>query len=292
MFSALEDFLFKLFNMTLRADFLDWFLPLFESSLPVFLVALISVLVFAGYCKKTYGEFFYRFLLFMGMIVLSAIFAKQAAKTVYIERPRPYQEIAGTMFYDDQEKTWMQAQYAVDELYPPVPLEKNDQGIIEENNQNTHLEDNSFSQNNNENNVSNESDTNDEQKQEEISLDEVLENSSSVQNSDETVETTQEEFPSTSVIKKNTFVIHGQAKLQPSSVIAISMAIAFVIALLMAKTMPYIYLFPLVIGWSQIYTGNAYLSDLIVGWVLGMISVVLAWLCFAFFFKYAARLNH
>ncbi len=283
MFSALEDFIFKLVNMTLRADFLDWFLPLFESSLPVFLVAVGSIFLFALYCKKTYGDFFYRFLLFMGMIVLSAFFAKQGAKSIYIERPRPYQEIAGTMFYDDHEKTWMQAQYAVEDVYPPVHTDfvdntannvdsaiesdnsidvARDQEIVSSDQENTNTEDQSIV----------EDSTN-------ILPNDVTDTQSTMSNQNQLAN------------KTPTFVIHGQAKLQPSSVIAISMAIAFVIALLVAKAMPYIYLFPLLIGWSQMYTGNAYLSDIIVGWIVAIIAVFFAWACFALFFKYVARLN-
>ena len=261
MFSALEDFLFKFFNMTVRADFLDWFLPLFESSLPVFLVAVISALSFAIYCKKTYGEFLYRFILFMAMIVLSAIFAKQAANSIYIERPRPYQEIAGTMFYDEQEKTWMQAQYAVDELYPPVTIEEENESTQQNSLDKEQIIDNV--EKTKEENISGSF-----EEQEEVSSNEELQNNT--QEIQENKEIIQEEKNNNisdveqNIASKNeqpTFVIHGQAKLQPSSVIAISMAIAFVIALLVAKAMPYIYLFPLLIGWAQIYTGNAYLSD-------------------------------
>lgn len=287
MFSALEDLFFKFVNMTLRADFLDWFLPLFESSLPVFLVTVGSIFLFAIYCKKTYGEFFYRFLLFMGMIVLSAFFAKQLAKTIYIERPRPYQEIAGTMFYDEHEKTWMQAQYAVEDVYPPVNTEFVDNTANDTRNTDNAIEsdistDDAFNQEI----ISSDQENNNSNEQPSIVEDTTNNLTNDVADTQSTM-STQNQLAN----KTPTFVIHGQAKLQPSSVIAISMAIALVIALLVAKAMPYIYLFPLLIGWSQIYTGNAYVSDLIVGWIVAIIAVFFAWACFALFFKYAARLN-
>lgn len=250
MFSSLEDLLFEFFNMYLRSSFLDIVLPLFESSLPVFLVAVISLFVFAVYCKKTYGDMLCRFFLFFAMMGLSAVFAHEGSKFFAFERPRPYQEIAGTMYYNSKENVWLQAQYAQSQGYNPYPQTVQEESA-EINDESTAAKIPAISAGN-ENGV------------------ETAKNPLNID---------------LSKIK----VIDGSAKLYPSSVLSISMAIAFVIALLMAKSSPYIYLFPAIIGWAQIYTGNAYLSDILVGWIVGILAVVGAWLCFAFFFRLTGR---
>lgn len=251
MFSALEDLVFEFFNMYLRNSFLDMVLPLLESSLPVFLVAIVSLVIFAVYCKKTYGEMMCRLFLFFGMLGLSAFFAHEGSKIFSFERPRPYQEIAGTMYYDAKADSWMQAQYAMSEGYHPEVKEE----LAEE-------------------------------------LPADAENASDAavsENTDETQEKVQTGNPLNPPKASNIKIIDGSAKLYPSSVLSISMAIAFVIALLMAKTSPYIYLFPLLIGWAQIYTGNVYLSDILMGWIVGILAVIVAWLCFALFFRFTGK---
>ena len=270
MFSSLEDIIFEFFNMYLRNSVFDVALPLFESSLPVFLVALVSLIIFAIYCKKKYGEMICRVFLFMGMLGLSAFFAHHGSHFFAFERPRPYQEIAGTMYFDTKDKIWLQAQYAVSEEYHPAPeiAETEDTVSVGEENKEQALQ----AENTQEQTVQAEI-ARSAEKQEDSLLEE------------ETHE------PPLRVDFKQLQVkwIDGSAKLFPSSVISISMAIAFVIALLVARTSPYIYLFPLLIGWAQIYTGSAYLSDLLVGWCVGLLSVVAAWLCFAFFFRVTGK---
>lgn len=263
MFSSLEDLLFEFFNMYLRSSVLDTVLPLFESSLPVFLVAVVSLFVFAVYCKKTYGDMFYRFFLFFAMLGLSAVFAHEGSKFFAFERPRPYQEIAGTMYYNAKEDVWLQAQYAQSQGYYPHSQAVQDNEAVAD------------------------ADTEQENAVTGM-LTEQTENSSETANSETGTLTNQSTHP-LSVDLSKVKIIDGSAKLYPSSVLSISMAIAFVIALLMAKSSPYIYLFPAIIGWSQIYTGNAYLSDILVGWIVGILAVVGAWLCFAFFFRLTGR---
>lgn len=250
MFSSLEDLLFEFFNMYLRSSFLDIVLPFFESSLPVFLVAVISLLVFAVYCKKTYGDMLCRFFLFFAMMGLSVVFAHEGSKFFSFERPRPYQEIAGTMYYNSKEDVWLQAQYAQSQGYNPYPKTVQEESA----------------------------ETNDGNPAEETAETPAVEESAA-----------QTAKNPLNIDLSRIKVIDGSAKLYPSSVLSISMAIAFVIALLMAKSSPYIYLFPAIIGWAQIYTGNAYLSDILVGWIVGILAVVGAWLCFAFFFRLTGR---
>ncbi|MDE5682545.1 MAG: phosphatase PAP2 family protein [Mailhella sp.] len=253
MFSYIEDVIFEFFNMYLRNSIFDVVLPLFESSLPVFLVTLVFSVVFAVYCKKKYGEMIYRVLLFMGMLGLSAFFAHEGSHFFAFERPRPFQEVAGTMYYDSKDGTWLQAQYPSSEGY--------------------HI----F-----------ESDTapeSDEMSGETAVSENQAENREKISESGKVIENPLHVDLKQLHIK----LIDGSKKLFPSSVISISMAVAVVIALLMAKISPYIYLFPLFIGWSQIYTGSAYLSDLLVGWCVGIVAVFAAWLCFALFFRITGK---
>lgn len=269
MFSSLEDMIFEFFNMYLRNSVFDVVLPLFESSLPVFLVAIISLIIFAIYCKKKYGEMICRVFLFMGMLGLSAFFAHHGSHFFAFERPRPYQEIAGTMYFDTKDKIWLQAQYAASEGYHPVPQvseTENTAVSAEEEKQAVQAEN-----------------AQDQAAQPEMTQ--------SAESKESNLSEEEQKEPPLRVDLKQFQVkwIDGSAKLFPSSVISISMAIAFVIALLVARTSPYIYLFPLLIGWAQIYTGSAYLSDLLVGWCVGLLSVVAAWLCFAFFFRITGK---
>lgn len=262
MFSSLEDIIFEFFNMYLRNSIFDLVLPFFESSLPVFLVAVFSLVIFAIYCKKKYGDMIYRVLLFMGMLGLSAFFAHHMSHFFAFERPRPYQEIAGTMYFDSKDKTWLQAQYAESEGYHPFAEQVEAK--------------------------------NDAAGEESAAVEEIQKSEQTAPEQTEVLQAEESEEQVTPPIRVDLNAlrikwIDGSAKLFPSSVISISMAIAFVIALLMAKTSPYIYLFPLVIGWAQIYTGSAYLSDLLVGWCVGILSVVIAWLCFAFFFRITGK---
>lgn len=278
MFSSLEDIIFEFFNMYLRNSVFDLVLPVFESSLPVFLVAVIFLVIFAIYCKKKYGDMIYRVFLFMGMLGLSAFFAHYGARFFAFERPRPYQEIAGTMYYDSKNKTWLQAQYAVSEGYHPFEQQAEaDNNVLAEEE------------------MAEEDVQKDTQAETTAQPEAVQSETAQAANGQEDVlqaEDKEEQVEPPLRVDLNALRIKwidGSAKLFPSSVISISMAIAFVIALLMAKTSPYIYLFPLLIGWSQIYTGSAYLSDLLVGWCVGLLSVVAAWLCFAFFFKLTGK---
>lgn len=269
MFSSLEDMIFEFFNMYLRNSVFDVVLPLFESSLPVFLVAIISLIIFAIYCKKKYGEMICRVFLFMGMLGLSAFFAHHGSHFFAFERPRPYQEIAGTMYFDTKDKIWLQAQYAASEGYHPVPqvLETENTAVSAEEEKQAVQAENA---------------------QDQAAQPEMAQ---SAESKESNLSEEEQKEPPLRVDLKQFQVkwIDGSAKLFPSSVISISMAIAFVIALLVARTSPYIYLFPLLIGWAQIYTGSAYLSDLLVGWCVGLLSVVAAWLCFAFFFRITGK---
>ncbi|MBQ2760907.1 MAG: phosphatase PAP2 family protein [Mailhella sp.] len=63
----------------------------------------------------------------------------------------------------------------------------------------------------------------------------------------------------------------------PSSASAACMAVAVVLSLLFAKSNPWVFLLPICVGFSQIYVGKNYPFDILVGWLLGMVSVIAVW---------------
>lgn len=69
----------------------------------------------------------------------------------------------------------------------------------------------------------------------------------------------------------------------PSSHAATSMAVALGVALLFARSRPWIFALPLLVGWSRIYVGKHFPADVIVGWIVGAIAVILVWsVCLGF----------
>ncbi len=63
----------------------------------------------------------------------------------------------------------------------------------------------------------------------------------------------------------------------PSSPAAACMAVAVVLSLLFYRSNPWVYLLPLSVGLSQIYVGKNYPFDVIVGWIIGVVSVIAVW---------------
>lgn len=63
----------------------------------------------------------------------------------------------------------------------------------------------------------------------------------------------------------------------PSSHAATSMAVALVISLLFRRSNPWIFALPLLVGWSRIYVGKHFPVDVTVGWLVGILSVLVVW---------------
>ena len=79
------------------------------------------------------------------------------------------------------------------------------------------------------------------------------------------------------VIDENTTETKGLGGSMPSSPAAACMAVAVVLSLLFYRSNPWIFLLPLSVGLSQVYVGKNYPFDVIVGWFIGVISVIAVW---------------
>lgn len=79
------------------------------------------------------------------------------------------------------------------------------------------------------------------------------------------------------VIDENTTETQGLGGSMPSSPAAACMAVAVVLSLLFYRSNPWIFLLPLSVGLSQVYVGKNYPFDVIVGWIIGVISVIAVW---------------
>ncbi len=79
------------------------------------------------------------------------------------------------------------------------------------------------------------------------------------------------------VIDENTTETEGLGGSMPSSPSAACMAVAVVLSLLFYRSNPWVYLLPFSVGFSQVYTGKNYPFDIVVGWLIGLVSVIAVW---------------
>ena len=78
----------------------------------------------------------------------------------------------------------------------------------------------------------------------------------------------------------------------PSSHAATSMAVALVVSLLFRRSNPWIFALPLFVGWSRIYVGKHLPVDVVGGWCVGMLSVLVVWWgCHLLFIRFFNRRN-
>lgn len=63
----------------------------------------------------------------------------------------------------------------------------------------------------------------------------------------------------------------------PSSHAATSMAVALGTALLFARSRPWIFALPFLVGWSRVYVGKHFPLDVVAGWLVGALAVVAVW---------------
>lgn len=64
----------------------------------------------------------------------------------------------------------------------------------------------------------------------------------------------------------------------PSAHAANAMAAAFILAWLLPRSRRWIWLLPLVVGYSRVYLGKHYPTDVAVGWLVGLAAALVVWL--------------
>lgn len=65
----------------------------------------------------------------------------------------------------------------------------------------------------------------------------------------------------------------------PSPPAAACMSLAIVLSMLFYRSNPWVFLLPFCVGFSQVYLGRNFPFDIVVGWVIGIISVIAVWWC-------------
>lgn len=91
------------------------------------------------------------------------------------------------------------------------------------------------------------------------------------------------------VVEKNSAEEGKMGGSMPSSPAAACMAVAVVLSLLFYRANPWVFLLPLSVGFSQVYVGKNYPSDVVVGWLIGVVSVIVVWwVCHLIFIRFAA----
>jgi undecaprenyl-diphosphatase len=76
----------------------------------------------------------------------------------------------------------------------------------------------------------------------------------------------------------------------PSAHAATSMAVAVILSLLFRRANPWIYILPLMVGWSRIYLGRHFPLDVLAGWGMGFFSVLAVWwVCYLVFSRFPHR---
>ena len=68
----------------------------------------------------------------------------------------------------------------------------------------------------------------------------------------------------------------------PSAHAANSVAAVLIAALLFPALRPWLFLLPLLVGYSRVYLGKHYPSDVLAGWLVGLAAVLLVWAVWRF----------
>ena len=284
MFDVLDSALFRLLNDYARSSVLDAVLPFFSFAWPFWLGIVSFLVFFTLYCRKQYGSALWRLLalgIVLSLSVCVSAFGSFLMKDVF-ERSRPYQNLSGTVYYDSRDNEWVRIQIlqsTADAKSPALVDAGVGVGSLSAGNlsseKSTSLEGAGVKTGNS--------------VQPNIILDAKNATISDIIKTvgAQSIAPTYKTIGCDAPALQNMLQENGYS--MPSAFAANVMALALVIALLFHKTSPWIYMMPLLCGWSRIYTGNSYPLDILVGWILGIVSVAVAWLLCDLVFKSVSK---
>ncbi len=76
----------------------------------------------------------------------------------------------------------------------------------------------------------------------------------------------------------------------PSPPAAACMAVAVVLSLLFYRSNPWVFLLPISVGFAQVYVGRNYPFDIVIGWAIGLVSVIVVWwVCHLVFVRFSSH---
>ena len=76
----------------------------------------------------------------------------------------------------------------------------------------------------------------------------------------------------------------------PSPPAAACMSVAIILSMLFRRSNPWVFLLPVGVGFSQVYLGRNYPFDIVVGWLIGIVSVIAVWwICHLIFARFSAH---
>jgi len=292
VFNSLDIALFNFINSFVRFQFLDIIMPFLSETLFLGLALLVFLIGYIFYCQHRYGEALWRVVVLLILFVLSFFMAYLISDAFRgsSDKLSPYQMIEGSHHYDTKTREWhivtggdksflFESEQIIDEM-PEQMIESMPEQMIElmpeqmiesmpeEMPEQVLLEEFQMP-------------FADLDAEQEIELRQITEETvqDSEQSSLEQISSGQ-----TSLIQKSP----GQMSSIPSTLSAVAMVVALILALLFPKINSVIFILPFVIGWSTIYLGNHYPFDVVMGWMIGIFSVLIVWLLCELFFRILA----
>ncbi len=315
--------IFWLFNHYLRAPFLDVLLPIFSQSLLLWVALLAFITGYVVYCQRQYGEALWRTVVLVMFIGLSVGLADMTCNLFkdLSGRIRPHQSLLGTHYFVDgmwyrisppmPEQAVIPQASAQESPVPPLPAEQNAQSMIgsgvpplqtealPEALPGTQPEGMLFA-----------ADTLTPVQQPLLHSVQTgdPENQKALETTTETAEAASAEGTQNANAEETPFTAPDPAHMPvseplmplpsepvtrgssfPSSHAANSMAIATVLALLFRRLSPWIFLFPLMVGWSRVYMGKHFPFDVVSGYLVGVLAVLVIWWVFSLIFFRSIR---
>lgn len=313
--------IFWLFNHYLRAVFLDVLLPIFSQPLLLWVALLFFVAGYVIYCQRQYGDALWRtvvLVMFLGLSVGLADITCNVFKDL-AGRVRPHQSLVGTHYYVDgvwhriappQPEQAVTPQASVQKVVEPMPLPvapdlaasatevpEQQEGMLLAadtliplpNMQQTDL-------------LAEQAGQRGSLQADQLATQHVTQQASMVEatpadlsastvNAEETpfAAPNPSQVPASDPLMPLPVEPVSRGSSFPSSHAANSMAIATALALLFRRANPWIFLFPIMVGWSRIYMGKHFPFDVISGYVVGVLAVLVIWWFFSLLFFRSIR---